>query len=370
MPHFTSVTDTELYRTTLVCSDCSLTVQYEHPYAYEPPRNEDAERTFRFHTRNGRYLNRCRTCERAHVRAWREQRRVVASSTTTFESLGIDRKFGVEMELIFGHNTSRGDIREALEAVGLDEWSVKSDGSLSSYGWEVVSPPLSGEEGFAEIRTACRALRGIGATPNRSCGLHVHHEVNDLSLEDFKRLVMSWTNNQTTIDQLVSPSRREGRNQYCKRITNNERQHIMDMESLQDIRRGRLGLSRYKTFNVAAYARYGTVEVRQHQGSVDAAKIISWIRFGQAIIEASRTEAVPAQATVPALMERLSSVLDAAAATFLAGRAALLDAARAGAEAVVEAVAETVHAVDIQHGSVPYIPIVNAAAPANSDIPF
>ena len=41
---------------------------------------------------------------------------------------------------------------------------------------------------------------------------------------------------------------------------------------------------RYKALNVTCYPKYGTVEVRLHQGTLSAEKITAWVDFGQALI--------------------------------------------------------------------------------------
>src|SRR5439155_107312 len=90
-----------------------------------------------------------------------------------------------------------------------------------------VSPPLRGEAGLAQVQLACTALRRMGAKPNRSCGLHVHHEIRDLDVASIKRFVRSYANNQDLIDGLVSPSRRHGQNTYCLRLDETARTFIL-----------------------------------------------------------------------------------------------------------------------------------------------
>lgn len=326
------------YLTTITCSEpeCDRVATIVHDRYSEVPFSETANETFRFHRGNSRYLSRCRPCEREHVARWRANRAVPAAAVEFVPSLGLGRQFGVEIELIFPHETLIGTIREQLADANLSEWRVKSDGSLSGqgngHGLEIVSPPLSGDEGLQEIRTACRILSQLGGKPNRTCGLHVHHDVGDLDLEDFKRVVIGWSNSQAAIDGLVSPTRRRGTNQYCKRLSGSDRSKIMQCEDLR--RMGHLRISRYKTLNVAAYPRYGTVEIRQHQGTVDAEKIIAWVRFGQALVDCSRQASLPVSRTVDQLLERLGEYLDSAAKTFLATRAARFAADLAAAPAV------------------------------------
>ena len=52
--------------------------------------------------------------------------------------------------------------------------------------------------------------------------------------------------------------------------------------------------TRYKTVNLACFSRYGTIEFRQHQGTHNGEKIVSWIKFVVALLDASVREVVQA----------------------------------------------------------------------------
>jgi hypothetical protein len=214
---------------------------------------------------------------------------------------------------------SASTVTRLLADNGHSDWRVKYDGSLSGNGAEVVSPVLTGENGLDAIRSVTRLLRDQGCTVNRTCGLHVHHDVRDLRIDDVKRVVRVWSANQSLIDGLVSPSRRGGSNTYCRHLNADDLRHI---EDATDLRQVGGYVSRYKTLNLASYGRYGTVEIRQHQGTLDAEKIISWIRFGQGVIDG--TVVSPAMettfTTLRALFAAMGERLDETARTFLIGR--------------------------------------------------
>lgn len=218
------------------------------------------------------------------------------------------RTFGIEIECI-GLSIDRA--AAALNAAGIParadgrhlsnprvgEWLAKWDGSVGASGCEVVSPVLSGEAGIEAIEKVCRALVAAGATVNQSCGLHVHVGARDLDLGAWKRLVKTYAKFEDTIDLLVAPSRRGNRNHYCQSIvrpcgaTTTERVNATMAEidlarDIDGIYRA-LGQSRYRKLNVASFWRHGTVEFRQHQGTVDARKATMWVRFVVAMVEAA-----------------------------------------------------------------------------------
>lgn len=200
------------------------------------------------------------------------------------------RRFGVELE--FAGDLDRvtaaiklQDVEVALESYGHSRstfWRVITDASVNN-GGEVVSPVLQGAGGFEQLRRVTRAMSRAGATVNGSTGLHVHHDVRDLDLDDLKRFVFSYVKSQDAIDELVSPSRRRGRNTYCLRWADHDLDSFMEASQHHVSSRD----TRYYTVNPCSYETYGTVEVRQHQGTLSFPKIYAWVLFGQSMIQHS-----------------------------------------------------------------------------------
>ena len=278
---------------------------------------------FRTRGARGGMHSHCRECQSQASPGRRSGPRVPGTHRVVSAD---QRRFGVELELIFPRGTSRETVNAALASAGLTGWRAKGDGSLSVGGLEVVSPILQGEDGETQIRTATRVLRGLGARPNRSCGLHVHHECRDLTVEGFGALARGWAANQPIIDGLVSPSRRNGANHYCQPLGATDVSTIANAPNVLELQRRANRISRYKTLNFSALGRYHTVEVRQHQGTCDAEKIISWVKFGQAIIAAAATTETSAatqssHARVRDLLGAFGPHLNETARTFLLGRA-------------------------------------------------
>jgi hypothetical protein len=249
---------------------------------------------------------------RAQVRA-RRVRAVTAGLTLRDPRFSTEgRRFGVEIET---GSTDRNAIVAALRAEGLaatmshetrqGHWYVK----MEHCGSELVSPPVSGEDGREQVRRACHALRTAGAMVNHACGLHVHHEVDGLSLDQFKRLFGLWHDYHGLIQQLVSPSRRSS--SWCVPIT---REYVNTINAIQEltaegVRRGinrGACYERYHSINVRAYPVHGTVEIRLHQGTHDANKIIAWTEFVQALIVAAGD---PSSLSPPELMPDVHALL-------------------------------------------------------------
>jgi hypothetical protein len=259
------------------------------------------------------------------------------------------RAFGVEIEVV---GLGRHDAVRALAAFGAFTprsgynhdtprpgcWKVVYDGSLGgadSSTCEVVSPVLRGEAGYEDVRRVMAALRAAGARIDRRCGLHVHHEVVDFTGAELGALVLGFAALQPAMDRLVAPSRRGGNAAWCGRLSHAEAAAYADrfgrvtgdgaakVASARSQGLGGRPNSRYRTLNVHSFGNYGTVEFRQHQGTLNGAKAVAWIKFGQAVIEAAatgvaiRTDEMLADLTA-------AGKLDAATATYLANRQAAL----------------------------------------------
>lgn len=271
-------------------------------------------------------------------------RAVVAALTRRAKQTPLLRKFGVEIETvgadrpalaeaifgvvgyhvpIFGYHGNRCECcgREYSHQEKLTVWHVERDGSLrhgASYHrntGEVVSPILVGESGFAEIERVLAAIRAVGATTNRSTGLHVHVDASDLSGIEVSRVVEYYTMQGRNIDTLVSRSRHS--NNYANKYASYQ---IASMKQIVE-RDGREGLRgfahKYRTVNLLPLFSYGTIEFRQHQGSVNAQKVISWVRFVQALIVAAQQaidldQSISLDGLVDVMVEKAGLVNDAA----------------------------------------------------------
>lgn len=210
------------------------------------------------------------------------------------------RRFGVEIE--FTGTTRRAVLAKLME---LDPafpaevqhynhhvtsvWKLITDASVTTAGgegMEAVSPILQGEEGYRQLGVMLTAIVEAGGKVDKSCGLHIHHDANDLTPAQVAKLVGLYVSNQHLMDQLVSRSRRAGQAQYCMPVNEGEHTRIQDtLKSGQRIT-DRL-VSRFKTINVMSYPKYGTIEIRQHQGTLSSKKITAWHKVGQAMVHAA-----------------------------------------------------------------------------------
>jgi hypothetical protein len=204
------------------------------------------------------------------------------------------RKFGVEIEFV---GITPSAAAEAITRAGVScfyedynhavrgHWKVVTDSSVQPsegmpYGTagELVSPPLVGVEGMNQLHTVVTALKAAGASVNKTCGLHVHVDANDLNAGQILSVVRRYAHFETQINAFMPPSRRNGRWAYS--VGGNYVDDILTQVNRSGNVRGVFGgLNRYMAVNLASYARHGTVEFRQHSGSVNAEKIKNWVKF-------------------------------------------------------------------------------------------
>lgn len=218
----------------------------------------------------------------------------------------MNRKFGIELEIV---SINRQTALRALRAVGINaqdesynhstrsHWKLVSDASVQG-GFEVVSPVLHGEAGIEEAMTVAAALDDAGATVNRSCGFHVHFDAADLSARDIKIIVKRYAAHEAEIDAVMPPSRRADANRFCAPVARFLNARFEAAATVEDMIRAQG--DRYFKVNLQSFQRHGTLEFRQHSGTVNATKIAHWVRFLAEFIDACKAQAAPAPA-VPVL---------------------------------------------------------------------
>ena len=218
------------------------------------------------------------------------------------------RTFGVEIE--FAAPFDMDDMETALERAGLhvyaedynhvdaSYWKIVEDCTVqddwetgNEYPMELVSPPLSGRAGLRELEVALDTLNSFGCAVNRSCGLHVHHDANDLDLESFRILTKAYVKYEDTLDMLVSEDRRGDFHEYTQGLRRSgytEEQLFRMIERAPDTRSlYRIWSTRYVKLNLDSLRVHGTVEFRQHEGSLDVAEIVAWISLTQGLVSRS-----------------------------------------------------------------------------------
>lgn len=211
-------------------------------------------------------------------------------TTTTATLPEIDytfnRRFGIEIE---AYNCTREKLAHELFEAGINvavegynhntanHWKLVTDSSLSgNNSFELVSPILQGEAGIHELQKVCWVLDYCDVKVNDSCGLHIHMDAANFTIDTWKNLILTYKHAENTIDAFMPTSRRN--NPFCKGLSTITEQRILSATTLSDLR-STFGGDRYRKLNLESYARHRTVEFRQHSGTTNFTKMENWIRF-------------------------------------------------------------------------------------------
>lgn len=256
----------------------------------------------------------------ALLRAEQPGARTLATSAPIKDDGLTVAKFGVEIEcLLPGCDTASAHAaaRSVLRSLGLDAdvaqyghttaryWKVTTDGSVGEHssqlvskdqtnggkayqGAEVVSPILTST---TDVTRVVRALARAGAKVNRTCGLHVHVDAGEFTLEHWKRLLRIYACFEPAVDTFMPRSRRGNANQYCASLSSVSPsglpgflEMLASAPDLEHVKSAIFRGGRYFKLNVMSFWRHGTVEFRHHAGTLNAGKITRWVRLLDAIV--------------------------------------------------------------------------------------
>jgi hypothetical protein len=230
-----------------------------------------------------------------------ELRRQVSGLGSPVLAIG-EQTFGVEFEFLLppSRAISAYALADALNQVGIETtcenyshqtrstWKIITDGSLGySRGRELVSPVLSGNAGIEAVRKAARVLREKGCKISRRCGFHVHVGARDHGIQFFKNVLRTYAKFEPVLDRVMAPSRRH--NHYCAPVRFNE-ERLEQATTMEELRREPNLASRFHKLNLQSYWRHGTVEFRQHQGTVEGDRAAMWVRVALRITAAAATK--------------------------------------------------------------------------------
>jgi Putative amidoligase enzyme len=230
---------------------------------------------------------------------WQAGRNGNVTTRFSFMPTSFNKRFGIEIE---GYGCNMAIIESALRSAGIScytegynhntrgHWKLVSDGSLSGdRTFELVSPILEGEAGLEAVRTVSNVLVRLGVKINRTCGLHAHLDAAGLNLTNWKNLISNYANLENVIDSMMPPSRRA--NQYCKTMKiENLTQKLQRCTTINQITN--LFPNRYQKVNTQSYSRHGSVEFRQHSGTIESDKIVNWLIFLHNLLDYSKTNTI------------------------------------------------------------------------------
>ena len=223
-----------------------------------------------------------------------------------------EKPIGVEIELLDPRGAESTVIQKASE-LGIKmrsynncehgvkkHWKFVREYSVS--GRELVSPPLPPKELFKQLHTVLQLLEDNGYKVDKTCSVHVHHSAKKYNNKRLRYFLNHIVKNEVNFDCLVAESRRNGR--WCRsmkaeldclvqRPDSREWQYCNEY-GIHQFPNGESasnrGSARYRKWNFHAMGLYGTVECRQHQGSLDFSKIVLWLCLTQGMVTRCHTK--------------------------------------------------------------------------------
>jgi len=191
-----------------------------------------------------------------------------------------DRPFGVEIECLSPitgrHDRYHGATR--LGAAGTIK--LLADNGFTNWdkvGWdgseiEIKSPVLQGAAGMKELKSVMNLLKERGYTTTTADGMHCHFDSSDLSDLDIIRIIKSWDNVKDVVQKFLGD-----------RFTNHHCTYRYNFDHID--RNGIWGYDGQKCYAIEPRSRLGTLEFRQHFGTVEAEDAEAWILLVQAFIK-------------------------------------------------------------------------------------
>lgn len=193
--------------------------------------------------------------------------------------------FGVELETICKHNIN-------LNHPYLKHFEKTDDASLSSGGREFRSHRLRlNDKGITTLKNFTKLAKGTMGV-DTSCGFHLHLFIHKeyQTLKNFKNIIKGYQLMERFFYTLVSPSRKG--NSYCKSINNYVHNGLLNCKTLKSFLETFFGTTikdeesprifhhrHYYWVELNSIFYRSTIEIRLHQGTYDAYKIINWYKI-------------------------------------------------------------------------------------------
>ena len=248
------------------------------------------------------------------------------AANTLVRDIPFTNSFGLEIEYFYptvekvileGKKVGIKIVNEGYTHEVKDYWKLVRDGSLSgTNNKEIVSPILRGKKGIIEMKKCLTALHNAGVLVNKTTGVHLHLGAKDLTLQTWKNLLFNYLGFQPIIDKMMANYRRNNRNwamQPNLKFDSNSNTPVVDRDWRSTVEAARTfrdlqliylkntntstnldseteyrSSARYYAINLFSYTKHGTVEFRQHGGSIEYDTLTAWLLFMHYLIEVSK----------------------------------------------------------------------------------
>lgn len=180
-------------------------------------------------------------------------------------------------------------------------YTVKEDGSLRDHGREFVfREPLFGKDLTDALATMDKTVKYHGYKVNYRTGLHVHLDVRDMEIEQLWTLLLVYAVVEPLLfAKFVGEDRYN--NNFCvpwartgesfKQIAKLNRQ-----QTAKQLQAEFASIDRYAALNLQAVYKYGSIEFRHLENTLDFKRIESWINVIYALKRFAMTRVITQEA--------------------------------------------------------------------------
>ncbi len=182
----------------------------------------------------------------------------------TYDTIKSERCFGLEVE------THRCKNYADLEYH--DAWRAKYEDTVD--GKEFASAILCGDKGLEAIDDLCKVAKVNSWEVNDTCGLHIHVDLTKESVKSLRRIAFAYEYTRYVWKELVSKERQD--NTWCS--SGEFDFDARKLKTKKDWRELAYDTNRYSWVNWCAYNRFGSLEIRSHEGTVDDVAIKNWTK--------------------------------------------------------------------------------------------
>ena len=227
------------------------------------------------------------------------------------------RKFGIEFEIVpvSIDNVEYKNTLKKTPGVLADCWGIGKDGSLSEGGIEIQTAPMRLNKGEKTVLTFCNKVTKAGWKVDNSCGTHVHLDGKDfLGVgKELRQLMLLYFSMDDVIRAMIPKERRK--NRFCSPLpkekaiskngctqtkgfslsdilvckTSKEVQEVyykLKGDNMQREKGNHYCEGKYYGINFhALFYKYGTLEIRYHEGTIEGEPILYWTAFHQHIMD-------------------------------------------------------------------------------------
>ncbi len=219
---------------------------------------------------------------------------------------------GCEIVDVIRKNSNREVIRTKWkQTINNDFWHVKTDstcGGGKPKGWEIASFKASGYEDLLEICSVVKSLRKSGLRCGEDCGLHVHVDISDFTIEQASVLLAYWIKIEKVILKTVPTHRTKSK--FCRpinsKILNKNKflssKDFWDIYSPKDLsihnnkdKKVTMNLVNFVSYckNPYLYQSRPTVEFRFPEGTFNEKDIKNWVLFFVNFVDNNKNKTMP-----------------------------------------------------------------------------